>query len=330
MTIYDIAKEAGVSPSSVSRVVNGKPGVNRVNRKIIEDLLKKYDYLPNETARGLVTKKTGLVGILVKDIRSQHLIEGTHFIVNRLNKYGYPTMIINAGDTDEDMTQSLIRLRQHSIEALIMMGSMFQTEAVRKAVTRYCRNIPVFMMNGYFELPNVYGVLSDEMRGVTRCVQILAENGKKNIVFLVDKPTQSSHMKERGFLEGLEQIGLNTEDAVIYRMVDQSLAGGLEAMVEVLREHPETNGVICSQDIIACGAVNAIRERGMKVPEDIAVIGTDNSVYAEICYPKLTSLDNMITDACDMIVSKLLDVMDGIETSKRVVLKSSVIKRASA
>ena len=329
MTIYDIAREAGVSASSVSRVINNKPGVNHQTREKIQALLKKYNYEPNATARGLVTRNSRLVGILVADIRTQHHIEGAYHIAHELTRRGYYGMILNTGNSDEQRVAGIRTLEQHQVEATVLMGSIFQTETVRAAIARHLHNTPVFMLNGFLDLPNVYGVLSDERAGVEDCVRLLAAKGHRHIAFFVDSPTPSSILKTQGFKNGMVALGVPERGLWLYERVEGSLDGGAAAMRRALAEHPDLDGVVCSLDIIACGALRALREAGLAVPQDVAVIGIDNSVYAEISTPRLTSLDNMILDSGVTIAHKLIDCLEGHSTNQRTLLYTTIVERES-
>lgn len=329
MTIYDIAREAGVSASSVSRVVNNKPGVNRKTREHIQALLQKYNYAPNVTARGLVTRNSRLVGILVADIRTQHHIEGAYHIARELASHGYYGIILNTGDSDAGRAASIRTLEQHQVEAAVLMGSIFQTEAVRAAIARHLPETPVFMLNGFLDLPNVYGVLSDECAGVEQCVRLLAAKGHRRIAFFVDMPTPSSMLKTQGFKNGMAALGVPEQNLWLYEGVEGTLEGGANAMRRALAQHPELDGVVCSLDLLACGALRTLREAGLSVPQDVAVIGIDNSVYAEVSTPRLTSLDNMILESGVTIAHKLIDRLEGHSTNQRTLLYTAIVERES-
>lgn len=329
MTIYEIAREAGVSASSVSRVINNKPGVNKQMREKIQQLLEKYHYVPNEAARGLVTSNSKLVGILIADIRAQHHIRGAYHIANELARHNYFCMILNTGNSDEERTACIQLLRQRQAEAAVLMGSTFRTTAVQVAIEQFLPDTPIFMMNGFIALPNVYGVLSDERWGIADCVAMLGRKGKRSIAFFVDQPTPSSALKTEGFIRGMAALGREESGLWIYRDVEGSQNGGYETAKRLLAEHPEVDGLICSQDIIACGAMRAIQNSGRSIPADVAVIGVDNSSYSEICTPRLTSLDNMIFDSCVTIAHKLVDVLNGDSTNQRTMLLTNIVERES-
>ncbi len=292
MTIYDIAKKAGVSASSVSRVVNNKPGVNPETREKIKKLLKEYNYVANEAARGLVTKSNRMVGILISDIRSIHLTEGVWEITRILSSKGYCTLILNTGNTDEGRAEGVRTMEERSVDALILMGSMFENPRVQEAIVQYMPGKPVFIMNGYLNLPNVQGVVSNERSGIHSCVDLLAQKGRRRLCYISDNMVRiSSRSKKLGFQEGIRANFGDDTPYYIYENVSADMTGGFGAMMKALHEHPDIDGVICSMDILACGALQAIRESGRVVPRDISVIGVDNSEFAETCYPRLTSLD---------------------------------------
>ncbi len=327
MTVYDIAREAGVSVSSVSRAINNKPGVSKENREKIRLLLQKYHYQPNEAARELVTSSSKMVGILVADVRIQHHIEGAYHIAHELANHGYCSLILNTGRTEQEHEDAIQTLGRRNVEAAVLMGSVFESQTIQAAVLHYLPNIPIFMLNGFLDLPNVYGVLSDEKSGVEDCVQLLARKGRRSIAFFVDDPTPSSLRKTQGFQSGMSALGVQAEDAWLYRQVEGSVQGGYEATRRLLAEHPGVNGLICSLDIIACGAIQAIHAAGKRVPEDIAVIGIDNSIYTEICVPHLTSLDNMIFDSGVMIAHKLVDCLEGRDSNQKTLLFTRIHER---
>ncbi|MGN0995975.1 MAG: LacI family DNA-binding transcriptional regulator [Candidatus Ventricola sp.] len=324
MTIYDIAREAGVSASTVSRVINDKPGVNPATRERIRALLAQRHYAPNEAARGLVTHSSRMVGVLVADIRNQHHIEGAYYIADELAKLGYCALVLNTGNSDEQRAEGIRLLQTRKVEAAVLMGSIFATDAVRDAIARSLPSVPVFMLNGDIELPNVYAVLSDDRAGTAACVELLVRQGRRHVAYLVDQPTPSSLLKTQGYLDGAARFGL---EPLVVRGVEGSRDGGFAAMTRLLQEHPEVDGVACSLDIVACGALRAIQDSGRRVPQDVAVVGTDNSVYCEICTPMLTSLDTRVFQSGVMIAHQLVDCLEGRGVSRRTMLFPGIVQR---
>lgn len=318
MTIYDIAREAGVAASTVSRVVNGKPGVKEETRRRILALLEKYHYSPDAAARGLVKQSTRMVGILIEDIRVSHHIESAFVIEQELTKRGYCSIIMGAGAEEEKKLESIRLVEQRRVEGVALIGSMFSGEAVQRGIESYLSRIPVVLVNAYMELPNVSGVVIDEEKGVESCMELLHERGRKRIAFVTDQETPSNRRKLEGYRRKCREYGLNPEP-LIYRVGERSVEEGRRVTECLLTEHPETDGILYSIDLIAAGGVRAAVDKGYKLPEKLALMGIDNSIYGEICNPKLSTLDNRRYDS-SVIAAELLrlGMEEGIRSQRRL------------
>ena len=147
-TIYDIAKEAGVSASTVSRGVNDRPGINENTRRRVRELLEKYNYSPNEAARGLVNQSSRIIGILIEDIRISHHTESAYIIEQEMTRLGYTCITLSTGDSPERKAECIQILTKRRVEGVILMGSMFGTEAVKQSIAEHMARIPVVIVNG--------------------------------------------------------------------------------------------------------------------------------------------------------------------------------------
>lgn len=324
MTIYDIAREAGVSASSVSRVVNNKPGVRSEVRKQIEALLEKYNYIPSETARGLVNQSSKMIGVLVANIRNVHYTDGVYFVEREFAKMGYCCIIFNTG-SDEGAKAEYIRiLGQRQVEGAVLIGSIFQSEEVKAAIVQYLPNCPVIMVNGYLNLSNVYGILADERDGVYNLAKLLFARGHNRLAFVNDQYTPSNKLKIEGFQKAIEEAG--QKELVVYD-TDGTLEDSYSVTERILDEHPEINGIIYSVDLLAVGGGKALMDRGKKVPDEIAYVGVDNSVYSQVCSPALTSLDNKLLEISSVAAKILKDALEGRQTTKKMLVYSSIVER---
>ena len=189
MTIYDIAKQAGVSASTVSRVINGKPGIKESTRQKIQKLLEENDYTPNVAARGLVTQSTRFIGILIEDIRVSHHTDSVYVIEQEMTSYGYACITFSTGQDDEEKAKYIRILEQRRVEGVILIGSMFSTETVRQSIEKHLSNIPVVLVNGSLDLPNVYSILINEEHGTEECVAYLKKQGRKQLAYIMDVMT---------------------------------------------------------------------------------------------------------------------------------------------
>lgn len=339
MTIYDIAKEAGVAASTVSRVINGKPGIRAETRQRVEALLKKYNYTPNEAARGLVTQSSRIIGILIEDIRVSHHTESAYVIEQQLTAAGYCCITLSTGTEDEKKAEYIRVLEQRRVDGAILIGSMLATEAVEQSIRVHLSNVPVVVVNGCMDLPNVYSILVDEQGGIRDCVRLLARKGRKKLAFVRDHDSPSGRNKEKGFIEGMAELGQPREAFWIYHedgMTAQPekttlglLRAGGEMAVRVLKEHPDVEGILFSVDLQAVGGIRALTERSVAVPSQVAVIGVDNTIYGEICTPRLTTLNNRLEEVSGTAARILLDALEGKKNPQKLMLFAEIIERES-
>ncbi len=327
MTIYDIAKEAGVAASTVSRVINNRPGIKTETRQKIQELLKKYNYTPDAAARGLVMQSTKMVGILIVDIRVTHHIDSAFVIERELTKKGYCCITMSTGPEDERKAEYLRILEQRRVEGVILMGSMFMSETVKESIRMHLPNVPVVMVNGYLDLPNVSGVIVDEDHGVEMCVDLLFEKGKKKIAFALDAHSPSNTSKQQGYYDGLRSHGVCEDGFLMYEAKESSVQGGYDVTIQILREHPDVQGIIYSIDLIAVGGVRAAFDMGYSVPGELGLIGIDNTIYGEICMPKLTTLDNKMEGLSEAAASLLREGLEGRIQNKKMMMFSEIIER---
>lgn len=330
MTIYDIAREAEVSASTVSRVINGKAGVNEKTRQRVLKLLQENHYTPNEAARGLVNRASRLVGILIADIRNLHHMEGAYYIQSELEKHGYCGIIMNTGAESGGLNQALKNLERRQVEGAVLMGSIFQSRETEEAIITHLGQIPVVMINGFLELPNCYCVLSEEKEGIVACVDFLVKKGRRRIAYITNGPTPSNLLKQEGFLEAVASCKKAGAMGWVYKDENQdSLEGGRSAMARVLAEHPDTDAVICAIDLMAVGALQQLLDLKISVPDQISLIGVDNSLYGRLCYPQLTSLDNQIFDSCVFGAHQLIDLLDGGRPTHCVRMRADLVERGT-
>ncbi len=329
VTIYDIAREAGVAASTVSRVINNKPGIKLETRQKVQELLKKHNYIPDAAARGLVMQSTRLVGILIVDIRVAHHVHSAFVIEQELTRRGYCCIIMGTGPEDENKAEYIRILEQRRVEGVILMGSMFQTAAVEESIKKHLPKIPIVMVNGYLNLPNVSGVIVDEDTGVEKCVELLWSKGKKKIAFVLDSVSPSNGRKQQGYCDGMTRHGAKKEELWLYEMEESSVRGGYEITLKILDDHPDVEGIIYTIDLVAAGGIRAACDRGYKVPERLGLIGIDNSVYGEISMPKLTTLDNRLQALSESAATILREGLEGKVHSRKLMMFSEIIERES-
>ena len=327
-TIYDIAEKAGVSASTVSRVINNYPYVNKETRAKVLKVIAESNYIQNDSARSLATQNTKMAGILIADVRTTHHTEGVYYVEKEFSKNGYSCLIYNTGTDPEQQAKYIQILSQKKVEAVVLMGSVFQNVTVQNAIMVYMPNTPVAICNGYLDGPNIYGVTADERGGFMNAVRMLAAKGRKNLVFITNRLTPSNREKLEGFKAGVKLYLDNGRPDFVE--VESGSIGDIEqATCNVLKTRPKTDAILYSEDFIALAGLHALYELGVKVPEQVAVLGMNNSRYAGISNPTLTSIDNMLYDTSLIAVRNLLDVLNGERVNHRMSIGSELVERSS-
>ncbi|MBR3436946.1 MAG: LacI family DNA-binding transcriptional regulator [Lachnospiraceae bacterium] len=327
VTIYDIAKEAGVSASTVSRVLNNKTTVKEETRELVLEILKKHSFTPNSAARGLVMQESRMIGVLIADLRTTHHTGGIYFIERELAANGYSCLIHNTTHNYSEMVRYIRELCRWKVEGVVLIGSIFANEEVSAAIAEYMPNTPVLICNGYLEGPNIYCILADEKGGVKEMVRLLREKGRKHPVLLINQISPSSTMKEEGFKEGMAAYYPGQEALAFYiGSADYEIR---EATRRLLEEKPETDALIYAEDEMAIIGLRELWDLSKKIPEDVAVAGINNSMFAQISVPRLTSLDNVLYSLSLSAAHNLLALLNGKEVSHKVVIPSQIVERES-
>lgn len=327
ITIYDIAKMADVSASTVSRVINNNPNVAKKTRTKILKLLETYNYVPNEAARGLVKQSSHMVGILITDIRTTQHTNGIYYLQRELADEDYTCLIYNTGRNEEEWKKYVQALSQRKVDAAVLMGSIYQTETMRALIETYLPTTPVVLCNGFLEGPNIYGILADEFKGVSDCVHLLSEKKRRHTAFISNQLTPSNTEKLNGYKDGIRRY-YPGESPVVYVTGNESVEIYHETR-KLMQEHPETDSIIYADDTLALAGLRSLADMGKSVPGDIAVIGINNSQFAELSIPTLTSLDNLLYDISSNAARNILAILSGRKASKKMVICAEIVERQS-
>lgn len=331
MTIYDIAEEAGVSASMVSRVINNKKGVSEKKRKLVQEILDKHNYIRDENARNLVMQKTNMIGIVTDDLSSTHQNAGLAHIQNVILRAGYYCFVRYCGK-DVNAYETVIKeMAMKRVEGVLLMGVGFHNHGLfADAVKKYLSTIPVVLVHQTIwpEMPNVYAVGADESKGIARCVDYLVARERKHIVLMIDKNRVSRERIKNDFMNAIQKH--ENLSCRVYDEVEVSRCAGENAAGRILQEYPQIDGLICVNDMIAIGASYGFQKYGKRIPEDVSIIGEDNSELCEACSPRLTSLDPMLNVTTVMSASLMIEVLEGMNENHSIAVEMNIVERETA
>ena len=328
MNIYEVAKMAGVSIATVSRVINNNPSVKQDTREKVKAVLREKEYLPNHIARSLAINETKTIGVMTTNVRDSYYAAAIYTIEQELKKLGYNVILCNTGTELRDKRDYLKILLQKKVDGIILVGSVFKEKDNNSHIYNAAASVPVVMLNSFLPGENVYSVVCDDGYGVARAVEWLYEKGHRNIVYLYDVLSFAGMSKLEGFREIMASLGLVIHPFGIVR-VEQSIAGGYKG-VEILEQHeiPFT-ALIASEDIIAVGALKKLSEINKSIPKDVMVFGHNNSNIALCTSPELSSIDSKVETIAVLAARTLFQVLNNKEASTKTVVLPELVIRGS-
>lgn len=312
MNIYDIARLANVSIATVSRVVNDSPRVSEKTKKKVRAIMEENHYTPNVFARGLGLDSMKTIGIICPDVSDAYMAVAVAHLERRLRDFGYDCILYCSGHKQPNKEKSMDLILSKRTDALILVGSTYAGSGVDKRETDYiktaAKQLPVFLINGYIRGKNIYCVFCDDYQATYDVTTALIKRGRKRILFFSDSHSYSANKKKEGYQDALKDAGLPVlEELEVY--TKNNIYTARETLMNL--ENLEFDSVLATDDGLAVGALKYASEKGLKVPNDLSIIGYNNSELSICCNPELTSVDNKGKDICNITVENLMAVLKG-------------------
>lgn len=328
VNIYDVAKEANVSIATVSRVLNNNPNVSSAMKQKVNDALQKLDYQPSGIARALVSKKMQTVGIMTVDIRSALYAVTAYTIERQLSILGYNSILCNTFGSTEDNIKYVRMLLDKGVSGIICIGSVFDKTFNETNILEEYRNTPFIMTNYQINADNVCSVVIDEKAAMEKAVNHLIERGHKDILYVRDMDTYSANHKVKIFLDYMSKQGLESSKKAVF-VTDRSIEGGERVAEEILNSGVKFSAILANDDITAVGCMKKLKEFGYSTPEDVAIVGYNNTIVSECCTPRLTTVDNKFETVGTFAVTLLKDLIEAKNTPKSVTIMPELIIKES-
>jgi LacI family transcriptional regulator len=330
ITLADVAQAAGVSLMTVSRVVNQKEGVSEATRHQVVEWIEQLGYRPSSIARSLVTRRTGTLGLIVPDIANPYFSGIAHGVAEIAYAQGFSVLLCDAEENPQREYNLLQVLEEKQVDGVLMAAPRLSSDDLLPALQRHDN---VVILNRLFKIDkNTIGcVLNDDKVGGRIVTQFLIERGHNHIGFL-SGPVISYGSKQRvqGFKAATKQANLPFQ-AEMVQSCPPTVVGGKEAARRFLQQHPEVTGLLCFNDMVAIGALQASLEVGRRIPQDLAIVGYDDIPMAALVTPALTtcrvSFEEMGRLATQLLIDHLNNCQEGC---KNIVLTPELIIRASA
>lgn len=328
VTIYDVAREAGVSMATVSRVVNNNPNVKPATRKKVFEAIERLGYRPNAVARGLASKKTTTVGVVIPDISNAIFAEVARGIEDIANMYHYNIILCNADKKKDKEIRVINTLLEKQVDGLLFMGGAVTEEHQQAFKTA---NVPVVLCATSDESREIPSVDIDHEAAAFDAVQSLIKQGHRRIAMIsgtLEDPS-NGYARFNGYKKALADAGIAYDDTLV-RIGNYRYESGSDAMRYFLELDNRPSAIFSATDEMAIGAIHAIQDKGLQVPADISVISVDNSRMASMVRPLLTTVAQPMYDIGAVSMRLLTKLMkkENVEQSQ-VILPHELIVRQS-
>jgi LacI family transcriptional regulator len=326
-SIKDVAKEAGVSIATVSRVLNDIDVVNEDTKKKVVEAIAKLGYRPNIIARSLKTQKTSTIGIVIPDISSQFYPEIVRGAEDVANIYKYNIILCNTDNDSEKEMEYLHVLKEKMIDGVLYMSSSLEDNIMELINTLQIPMVLVETTDSKHSLPSV--TIDNEQAGYDG-VQYLINKKNKRIAYIGthEKALNAGALRYKGYKKALEDNGIELDTSIV-NFGGIKAKNGVVGMNNILK-NSKVDAVFCSSDEIAMGAINALREHNISVPSDVDVMGFDNIYSAAVFYPKLTTVAQPMYDMGSVGMRMLIKIIGKKPLeSTDYILKHRIIERDS-
>lgn len=325
-TIQEVAKEAGVSVATVSRVINNSEAVTNSTKEIVQSAIKRLNYKPNLIGRNLRRKETRLILILLPSISNPFystIVKGAEDVAH---ENGYNVLLCN---TNSDINRERVYielLRNKLADGLIFMASEVDKDELSGLTEKY----PIVQCCEYKEGLSAYHVTIDNLSAAQKAVLHLIGLGHKRIGMISGKNEfVSTRQREAGYRKALEDSGIEFDLSLI-KHGNYGFKSGLRAANQLLSVKEKPTAIFAISDSMAVGAIRAVRESGLKVPSDIAVVGFDDISFAAMSEPPLTTISQPKYDLGCTAMEMLLKQIEGKEKEPtEILLEHELIIRQS-
>lgn len=328
VTIYTVAREARVSMATVSRVVNGNPNVKPETRQKVLDVIKQLNYRPNAVARGLASKKTTTVGVVIPNITDPYFAELALGIDDVATMYKYNIILTNSDADDEKILKVVRNLLAKQVDGIIFMGHDVSDELRKEFEST---NTPVVVAGSIVNDAALPSVRIDYQAAAKEATAFLLAHNRQQVAYVTGPLRYSINAGERlaGYKAALVDHGLKFDQSLVIE-TDGSYQAGYAKAKEIIAMG--VKAAYITDDSLAAGLLNGLFDAGVSVPDDFEIISSNGTNYTKLVRPMLTSITQPLYDigAISMrLLTKLMDGEDSNDDEKNIILGHGLVERQS-
>lgn len=300
-TISEVAKRAGVSVATVSRVLNNKGYVHEDTRKAVVQAIADLEYKPNNVARSLFKKTSKMIGFVIPDITNPFFPQLVRAIEDVMYPAGYTTILYNSDEQLEHEVEFIEGMTAKYTDGFIVVSNSLKWEHLQQL------SVPVIALDRHID-ERLSSVIIDNYDGARKALEYMIQRGCKTIAHLAGpSDVFTSSERKRAYEDVMRERGL----PILLKQGHYELQKGMVTTMQLLEEHPEIDGVFAANDVMAIGALKAAARLGVEVPKDISFMGFDGVQWGETVTPELTTMQQPIYEmgkkAAEMLLARIQD-----------------------
>lgn len=332
ITIYDIARQLDLSAATVSRALKDHPAINKHTKKRITDLATKLGYRSNNFASNLRKQRTNTIGVMVHELRSQFITSVLAGIEKISTEANYDLIIAHSSETFKKEAANVQNLFHKRVDGVIA-SLAFDTEDLSHFEPFEKKGIPVIFFDRVFENSDGAKVIINNRKAGYEATSHLIEQGCKRIAHITASLKRNVYAERlKGYQQALSAHGLKYNEKYVI-VDDLSEEASILSARKILAMRPMPDGIFITNDFCAAVCMQTLKESGIRVPEDIAIVGFNNDVICKIIEPKLTTINYPGNEIGEIVARNLINHLQGnsnINLTNTIIIKSELIVRASS
>jgi LacI family transcriptional regulator len=332
VTIYDIARKLNVSPTTVSRGLQDHPAISKKTKKRIFDLVEKWGYRSNQVARNLRQQQTKTIGVIVHELNSNFITSVLAGIEKVTTEAGYDLIITHSSESMEKESANAKNLFNKRVDGLIA-SLAFETTDLNHFKPFLTKNVPVIFFDRVEQDANNTVVIIDNARCGYLATQHLIEQGCKRIAYISSSLRRNVYAERyRGYRDALFDNDIKLDESLLV-INDLSERAGIEAAKAIMKMNPLPDGAFITNDFVAAVCIRTLKENGVKVPDDIAIVGFNNDAVGKLIEPALTTINYPGMDMGEIAARNLINHLKGLtdlHQTNTIIVRSELIIRQSS
>lgn len=324
-TIYDVAKEAGVAISTVSKVLNNTGSIGAKTRKRVEETIRKLNYQPSVAAS--VKKRIQTIGLLIPNIADPFMAEIARTIEDHGRKFGFSLMICSTDNNLDKEMEYISILKQKYIDGIIIATGLRNNVALKELIDN---EIPVAILSREVPSLAVNTVVVDDFLGAFEATSYLIELGHRKIALVTEDiylPVTRARLD--GYKQALDQARIPYNEGLV-SINNTTFTDAKESTVKLLNLPQPPTAIFASAEPLAIAAIQGTREFGLDIPKDLSIVGFDNSILAKMCYPQLTTVSQPIYEMGKRVIELLVEeIKDPKKVKQRIVMSPELVIRGT-